>query len=120
MSGLKATEQDRLYLSGAIHRMGERTGSAAERILDDLDTLLAENAKLAEDYRAVLAGACTSAARAGARDASLRRLEAENARLLAVAEAAREYRAMEAPGLDMCRDNARDVLDAALAALEAP
>lgn len=46
MSGLKATEQDRLYLSGAIHRMGERTGSAAERILDDLDTLLAENARL--------------------------------------------------------------------------
>lgn len=85
MSGLKATEQDRLYLSGAIHRMGERTGSAAERILDDLDTLLAENA-----------------------------------RLRAVAEAAREYRAMEAPGLDMCRDNARDVLDEALAALEAP
>ena len=84
-SGLKATEQDRLYLSGAIHRMGERTGSAAERILDDLDTLLAENA-----------------------------------RLRAVAEAAREYRAMEAPGLDMCRDVARDDLDAALAALEAP
>jgi len=94
MSGLKATEQD-------------------ERILDDLDTLL-------EDYRAVLAGACTSAARAGARDATLRRLEAENARLRAVAEAAREYRAMEAPGLDMCRDNARDVLDEALAAMEAP
>lgn len=46
MSGLKATEQDRLYLSGAIHRMGERTGSAAERILDDLDTLLAENVRL--------------------------------------------------------------------------
>ena len=46
MSGLKATEQDRLRLSGAIHRMGERTGSAAERILDDLDTLLAENARL--------------------------------------------------------------------------
>ena len=89
-------------------------------VLDDLDTLLAENAKLAEDYRAVLAGACTSAARAGARDATLRRLEAENARLRAVAEAAREYRAMEAPGLDMCRDNARDVLDEALAALEAP
>ena len=48
MSGLKATEQDRLYLSGAIHRMGERTGSAAERILDDHDTLLAENARLQE------------------------------------------------------------------------
>jgi len=46
MSGLKATEQDRLYLSGAIHRMGERTGAAAERILADLDTLLAENARL--------------------------------------------------------------------------
>ena len=47
-------------------------------------------------------------------------LLAENARLLAVAEAAREYRAMEAPGLDMCRDVARDDLDAALAAMEAP
>lgn len=47
-------------------------------------------------------------------------LLAENARLRAVAEAAREYRAMEAPGLDMCRDVARDDLDAALSALEAP
>lgn len=73
------------HLVGAIRRMGERTGAAAERILDDLDTLLAENA-----------------------------------RLRAVAEAAREYRAMEAPGLDMCRDNARDVLDEAIEALEAP
>lgn len=44
----------------------------------------------------------------------------ENAKLRAVAEAAREYRDMEAPGLDMCRDVARDALDAALAALEAP
>ena len=81
MSGLKATEQDRLRLSGAIHRMGERTGSAAERILDDLDTLLAENAKLADDYRAVLTGVCTSAARAGARDATLRAAEVEVERL---------------------------------------
>ncbi len=47
--------------------------------LDDIDTLLAENAELFEDLRAVLAGACTSATRAGARDATLRRLEAENA-----------------------------------------
>ena len=47
-------------------------------------------------------------------------LLAENAKLRAVAEAAREYREMESPGLDMCRDNARDALDAALAALEAP
>ena len=85
MADLKASPLDRLYLVGAIHRMGERTGAAAERIIDDLDTLLAENA-----------------------------------RLRAVAEAAREYRAMEAPGLDMCRDNARDVLDEAIEALEAP
>ena len=85
MADLKASPLDRLYLVGAIHRMGERTGAAAERILDDHDTLLAENA-----------------------------------RLRAVAEAAREYRAMEAPGLDMCRDVARDDLDAALSALEAP
>lgn len=47
-------------------------------------------------------------------------LLAENARLRAVAEAAREYRAMEAPGLTTCRDLARDDLDEALAALEAP
>ncbi|MBL0198534.1 MAG: hypothetical protein IPQ09_30815 [Myxococcales bacterium] len=85
MADLKASPLDRLYLVGAIRRMGERTGAAAERIIDDLDTLLAENA-----------------------------------RLRAVAEAARKYRAMEAPGLDMCRDNARDVLDEAIEALEAP
>jgi hypothetical protein len=47
-------------------------------------------------------------------------LLAENAKLRAVAEAAREYRAMEAPGLTTCCDVARDALDAALAALEAP
>lgn len=47
-------------------------------------------------------------------------LLAENAKLRAAVEAAREYRDMEAPGLDMCRDVARDALDAALAALEAP
>ena len=46
MADLKTTAEDRLYLSGAIHRMGERTGAAAERILSDHDTLLAENAKL--------------------------------------------------------------------------
>ena len=57
MADLKASPLDRLYLVGAIHRMGERTGAAAERILDDLDTLLAENAKLravAEDGRELL------------------------------------------------------------------
>ena len=85
MADLKASPLDRLYLVGAIHRMGERTGAAAERILDDHDTLLAENAKLR-----------------------------------AVADAAREYREMCAPGLDTCRDVARDDLDAALAALGEP
>ena len=57
MADVKASPLDRLYLVGAIHRMGERTGAAAERILDDLDTLLAENAKLravAEDGRELL------------------------------------------------------------------
>ncbi len=48
MADLKASPLDRLYLVGAIHRMGERTGAAAERILDDHDTLLAENARLQE------------------------------------------------------------------------
>ena len=46
MADLKTSPLDRLYLVGAIHRMGERTGAAAERILDDHDTLLAENARL--------------------------------------------------------------------------
>lgn len=44
----------------------------------------------------------------------------ENARLRAVADAAREYREMCAPGLEMCRDVARDDLDAALEALGEP
>ena len=48
MADMKASPLDRLYLVGAIHRMGERTGAAAERILDDHDTLLAENARLQE------------------------------------------------------------------------
>jgi len=54
---LKASPLDRLYLVGAIHRMNERTGASAERILSDHDTLLAENAKLravAEDGRELL------------------------------------------------------------------
>ena len=46
MADLKTSPLDRLYLVGAIRRMGERTGAAAERIIDDLDTLRAENAKL--------------------------------------------------------------------------
>lgn len=46
MGELKASPLDRLYLVGAIHRMNERTGAAAERILSDHDTLLAENARL--------------------------------------------------------------------------
>lgn len=47
-------------------------------------------------------------------------LLAEVARLRAVAEAARDYREMCAPGLEMCRDVARDDLDAALEALGEP
>ncbi len=64
-------------MADAIFSPGTR--AALMGCLDDIDTLLAENAELFEDLRAVLAGACTSATRAGARDATLRRLEAENA-----------------------------------------
>ena len=87
MGDLKTTAEERAVMRAACEA-GFWQPSHRERVplaLDDLDTLLAENA-----------------------------------RLRAVAEAAREYRAMEAPGLDMCRDVARDDLDAALAALEVP
>lgn len=85
MGDLKTTAEERATVRGAVGAWQHDDAISAMAALDDLDTLLAENAKLR-----------------------------------AVRLAAREYRAMCAPGLDMCRDLARDDLDAALAALEAP
>lgn len=90
MADLKTTQERRDRFREWLHddardHMSIRAWCVAEDACDDVDTLLAENAKLR-----------------------------------AVRLAAREYRAMCAPGLDMCRDLARDDLDAALAALEAP
>lgn len=84
-AGLRSTAEDRVCLSGANQRVGERTVAAAERIIDDLDTLLAENAKLR-----------------------------------AVAEAAKEYHETCNPGVDPTAERARAALGDALAALEAP
>lgn len=90
MADLKTTQERRDRFREWLHddtrdHMSIRAWCVAEDACDDVDTLLAENAKLR-----------------------------------AVRLAAREYRAMDAPGLTTFRDLARDDLDAALAALEAP
>jgi hypothetical protein len=108
---LKTTQERRDRFRTWLHdeardHLSIRAWCVAEDACHDVDTLLAES----EILRSTMGGliACNDT------------LLAENAKLRAVAEAAREYRAMEAPGLTTCCDVARDALDAALAALEAP
>ena len=123
MAELKTTAEERATVRGAVGAWQHDDAIAAMAALDDLDTLRAENAAMSEEVEWRRAEWGDHERRTADHLATVRASKAEclaeNARLRAVAEAAREYRAMEAPGLDMCRDVARDDLDAALAALEA-
>lgn len=112
MADLKTTAEERAKLKRLARVHAEKMHQVdALNILDDLDTLLAENARLRAEVAYLADGRPLDA---------IRRTAAEMVKLRAVAEAAREYRALGALNIGIQRDLARDDLDAALAALEAP
>lgn len=85
MGDLRTTAEERRRVTDAAFARGDMDHRACLAVLDDLDTLLAENAKLR-----------------------------------AVAEAARAYHETCNPGVDPSAERARRTLGDVLAALEAP
>lgn len=132
MADLKTTAEERATVRGAVGAWQHDDALAAMAALDDLDTLRAENAAMSEEveWRRAEWGdheRRTADHLATAR-ASKAECRAENARLRAVAEAARnltnwDWMCMlddnESPCVDDVRADVRK-LKSALSALEAP
>lgn len=108
MADLKTTAEERAGLRAiSADWFADRPDAQGARLLDDLDTLLAENAKLRAEVAYLADGRPLDA---------IRRTAAELVKLRAVAEAARKVR-------DKFGDDYEvrfSPLDAALAALGAP